>query len=729
MNNGTGTDLNPYVEWLGLPPTTAPNYFELLGLKVGEIDPAKAIVAADRQIARVRAIRPGVHAREWSALLDELQAAKNCLGEKGRQLAYLAAFNGTTTILVPTTKLNQASTNIKEARGQQAMAGNQAGNPDPNFDPMAPLAPLKPKQAAPNAGPLPPHLQHVANQATAAQQMSGAQTTANQPQVATPSTASGAPILSAPTRIRRKHRGLWNVAITLVVTGVLLGGGGYALMKYQDQLFGPKDPEVAKNNGSDPEKTDGDGTSKASGSDPDSEEKAPSDTDDSKSPSTDSNAKDNSSDDKSGETSPENNAPEGEPNMTEKEGDDEKMTSPTPETTPTDPPKTPDPSVPAEEMKKPETEPNPETPAPETPMMEEKKLSRPELYSLGKKLIDARRLLYARDIKGALATLDEAKSVVGDPAQLEMVERAILVTEKADELWQKVEEGAAKLQQQEELQFSATAVIVIIEASAEKIVYRAAGQREERTPRELPSGIAKLVAEKALPAGEPQTSLLLGVLYAAEMFVNPAKKDEAEALFRDAEQGEVDVKAYLAYLDDEYDLLKKLPPVDAPEEEKLTEAKDEVKKKYEEAVGDAKNPEKRLALVDQILEDATKLPETAVAFATFDEAARIAGLSGHASKVVEVFDAKEKWFKHDRTEGQAKLVAQACKAGSDSDLAKENLGLALELAEKAVSKKLKKPADELLDAAQAASLKTKDVEARAGGQQKIKELRVKLARD
>jgi hypothetical protein len=80
-------DFNPYREWLGLK-SAAPNYYELLGVALQETDKATIAAAAERAIARVRSVRPGPRAREWSRLLDELRGAKECLTDAEKRARY-----------------------------------------------------------------------------------------------------------------------------------------------------------------------------------------------------------------------------------------------------------------------------------------------------------------------------------------------------------------------------------------------------------------------------------------------------------------------------------------------------------------------------------------------------------------------------------------------------------------------------------------------------------------
>jgi curved DNA-binding protein CbpA len=80
-------DFHPYREWLGLTSRT-PDYYELLALPASTADPQQIAAAAERATTKVRSFRPGPHARAWSQLLDEIQAARECLCDPARRAEY-----------------------------------------------------------------------------------------------------------------------------------------------------------------------------------------------------------------------------------------------------------------------------------------------------------------------------------------------------------------------------------------------------------------------------------------------------------------------------------------------------------------------------------------------------------------------------------------------------------------------------------------------------------------
>ena len=83
---------DPYSQWLGIVEPQRPvSYYVLLGIAPSESDPQRIAQAADMQAARVRRIRPGPYLAQWSALLDEIAAAKACLKNPQSRAAYDAA--------------------------------------------------------------------------------------------------------------------------------------------------------------------------------------------------------------------------------------------------------------------------------------------------------------------------------------------------------------------------------------------------------------------------------------------------------------------------------------------------------------------------------------------------------------------------------------------------------------------------------------------------------------
>lgn len=80
---------DPYLHWLSIrDPERPPNYYRLLGVVLFEDDREVLANAVDRQVSHVRKFQQGEYAAAARQLLDELQAAEECLLDAGKKAAY-----------------------------------------------------------------------------------------------------------------------------------------------------------------------------------------------------------------------------------------------------------------------------------------------------------------------------------------------------------------------------------------------------------------------------------------------------------------------------------------------------------------------------------------------------------------------------------------------------------------------------------------------------------------
>ncbi len=152
---------NPYREWLQWRDDAPPNHYQLLSLAAFEADAQRIAIAGERAATKVRSFRPGGKAREWSRLLDEIQAAKECLLNPAQKARYDALLRGDTAAsTAPVTPLrpqSPASSDLYPPGGQRdskdvprapALATNV-----PNYAPSATGPWTLPAQAAPTHAP------------------------------------------------------------------------------------------------------------------------------------------------------------------------------------------------------------------------------------------------------------------------------------------------------------------------------------------------------------------------------------------------------------------------------------------------------------------------------------------------------------------------------------------------------------------------------------------------
>ncbi len=132
---------NPYHEWLGLPAdVVSPNYYQLLGLAEREADLERIAIAGDRALARVRSFRPGVHAKLWSELLDEIFAAKSSLLDPDAKAEYDRRLTGT-SLAAPLDRDEKRSESGGPVKAPVDIDRYPPGMAPPGARPQMPVAP------------------------------------------------------------------------------------------------------------------------------------------------------------------------------------------------------------------------------------------------------------------------------------------------------------------------------------------------------------------------------------------------------------------------------------------------------------------------------------------------------------------------------------------------------------------------------------------------------------
>jgi len=83
------TTVDPYYEWLGIPPKDQPpNHYRLLGLELFEENRSVIDAAANRQMSFIKEYQAGADSELSQKLLNELSAARLCLLSAPAKAAY-----------------------------------------------------------------------------------------------------------------------------------------------------------------------------------------------------------------------------------------------------------------------------------------------------------------------------------------------------------------------------------------------------------------------------------------------------------------------------------------------------------------------------------------------------------------------------------------------------------------------------------------------------------------
>ncbi|MCA9106151.1 MAG: hypothetical protein KDA83_12025 [Planctomycetales bacterium] len=725
---------DPYREWLQLP-GGRPNAFALLGVSHRETDSTVIHRAAEARLNQLRAIRPGDQIEAWQKVLAEIERARDILSDADQRSAYL-------TKLKHRAAASKAGVAQGSERSRASVAATPAsvasgGRPDPAttapttleptpsvvedesadldpFDPMAPLAAPRPIPAntpGPNhagdpAAPL--HAEPLA----ANSGINGLPGTENN---SSPMGGSG----SAPGSIAAKHREYLKrrrmirlgIAASLLVVVAILGGVGYAQRESllaalgvtstnSEEVAGPSNPS---NNGGDSSTNDpGDSTDSENGD----EGGANTNTTDPNGPDTD-DSQDDSDDSSSGtgtDMPPEDEDPMDGGSMTDDEtrDDDDGSTEPSME----------DGSMSGED---------------DDPMSDDpRELTRPEAYAVSKAAAEVLSAL--RDGNDALVDerLEYLRLMTDGTEQTEWIDHLQEVVDTNREFWEVVAECVGQLESTEDLEVTPSLIVKVVEATPQKLVYRVAGTREERAPRELPAGLARYIVEY-VREGSDDNGRLIGALYAAESSSDSAIRDRAEAAWRESETAGVNVEPLLAWLGDDFESLATMyPPAEMPEEDEIEAARTQLEADYADLLDEARTPDDRVNMAQIIFADATTWDATPEAYARFALASELTASSGLSTQLEPILRVWETWFKLDRFTVLADLLSRSAKMSAPPEECRNTVEMAMQAAQQAIGRKRGDEAEKLLDAALDAAQKSRDAELRSTTLQQVRTLRARL---
>ena len=694
--------MNPYQEWLNCK-SKRPHYFELLGVSPKESDEGRIRRAAASRLATVRQVRPGDHIEQWQALIDEIGRAEKILLDPPARRAYVqkilearqkkvasdkpAAADAVTPPPTPSSKSAPSSppsspplppepNRLVEPPDPQAVSASppEQGE-DEAFDPMAPLtAPSDPTEREPAAHPAP-----VAGLSAS-----------HSPGLA-PSSGSSNFAKFARERARKKRqRFMVTSLLSLLVIG-LLGTVGYL---NKDAILGPtlsendsdENDSPSSDPPKDPEPIVGDDGAEASQT-----PEPPSDNESPKDESTDG-SQENKGD-------PENKGDNVEPDGSNPEAEPSENSAP-------------DTSPPEEKMEEPE--------------VVSKTLTRSQAFELGETMKASHVAISERDFEEAEELWNSARGMAEGTDYVELVDRLQIMGQTTRRCWDRIAQATSQLQSTEVLEFSPTVAVAIIEASEEKLVYRVNGERQERAPRELPPGLAKLILETVLEPGA-DLDTLLGALYAGEAAFDESKREEAEMYWREVDAAGGSVQDLLLWVIDDYDLVgEDFDPEPVPEQAMLDAATVNVEEELAELISAAKKPADRVATGLEIIKLATTQEATPETYVKFQKACELIAMSGQSSQLVVPLERWEQWFDLDHMAVMTDLLELCSRIAAEPDECKETVRLALELAKQAINKKKPEIAESLLESAMDAAQKSKDTTTRSETLLAVRQLKARL---
>ncbi len=145
---------DPYYKWLAIPPDEQPpNHYRLLGVQRFEADTDVIATAADQRMAHLRTFQTGKHGADSQRLLNEISAARVCLLNPARKVAYDQQLRAN---LTPPAPAGPAAPPLASGGpyGSPAATAPLAAPPVVGYGaaPQTPLGPLAPPPAISRSG-------------------------------------------------------------------------------------------------------------------------------------------------------------------------------------------------------------------------------------------------------------------------------------------------------------------------------------------------------------------------------------------------------------------------------------------------------------------------------------------------------------------------------------------------------------------------------------------------
>lgn len=120
--------LDPYEQWLGIPPAEQPpNFYRLLELPAFEPDSYVISGAADRQIAKVRTVKDGQQDHLKERLIEEINRARHCLTDPEQRATYDRRLQKQVRKLKLAEEEQKAAKETTEAPERSKQTGTKAG--------------------------------------------------------------------------------------------------------------------------------------------------------------------------------------------------------------------------------------------------------------------------------------------------------------------------------------------------------------------------------------------------------------------------------------------------------------------------------------------------------------------------------------------------------------------------------------------------------------------------
>ncbi|RCS54263.1 hypothetical protein DTL42_03715 [Bremerella cremea] len=275
----------------------------------------------------------------------------------------------------------------------------------------------------------------------------------------------------------------------------------------------------------------------------------------------------------------------------------------------------------------------------------------------------ARKQLTDRNAMGAKQALVSVNSLSLSPSNQAKLAALKQVADLNLKFWQAVSRQLTKLPPDEDLDVNGK-LTRVVESDANRLVLRVAGENKRYTLDDMPSGLAKFLAEKELPANiESKKIIGAFLLVTPEAGVERAKEEWANGFLP---QEEVDLLASALTASFEQEEAP-AQPVAIPDDAALAYASEQVMKEWNNRIAAAPNRSVHSRLGDQLLEEAnSQAPGSPVQYVTFRLALAEAARAVDFPLCTSIIDAWHAQFAIREGEWHAKAMQLAANS-SDGD--------------------------------------------------------------
>jgi hypothetical protein len=324
-----------------------------------------------------------------------------------------------------------------------------------------------------------------------------------------------------------------------------------------------------------------------------------------------------------------------------------------------------------------------------------------------KALGDARVSLSERDLAGAAEHLATAAGAVQSPEDAAELARMQTLNDHLTEFWKGIRQSVSGLHGSQELKVGES-VIVVVEASEDSLVVRAAGRNYRFGITEIPHKLVMVLANQWF-ADDPSSRVLMGTYLAVDRDGDLA---QARQLWeRAASEG-----AELA------DLMPELaharatgsgaaggkigPPTD---ESKLAEARRQVRARFQVEFDSAANQAGKVALAEKLVEASSECDDLVTRYVMLVDARDTAASAGEAGLAVQAIDALDAVYAIDALDSKTSVLVQASESVRGLSGQKEVAQCALELIPKLAEAKRLDQARRVAEVAVASAKEARNV--------------------